>query len=459
MKIYLAADVGSTFTKLTAVDIEGKKIIASSKSFTTIESNVMEGYNDALNEIKKQSGNIKIEKSISSSSAAGGLKMISCGLVPDITAKASRLAAASAGAKILKTYSYELTKDEQEEIYKLDPEIILLSGGIDGGNKDVILKNAKTLADIDRKFAVIVAGNKCAGIDAKEIIEKSGKEVIVTENVMPQFNKLNIMPAKKAIRDLFIENIIHAKGLDELQSLMDFEILPTPLAVFEAMELLSKGTNKKIGFGEIMAFDVGGATTDVYSMAEGNPRQANVYMQGMIEPFAKRSIEGDIGVRYSITSLVEESGIDNICEKARVEREKVEEWVNICVKNPETLPTGVYKDIDRTMASEAIRISAQRHCGFTEKTYSLTGEILLQTGKDLTGVKYVIGSGGSVINSDDPREVLKNAIYSISDLNSLKPLNPKILLDKKNIFAAMGLISKFEPEVALEIMEKEFIEI
>jgi uncharacterized protein (TIGR01319 family) len=459
MKVYLTSDFGSTFTKLTAIDIESREIIGTAKSFTTVDTNVIYGFKSALDEIINQCGNIHFDKMIASSSAAGGLKMVSSGLVDDITAKASRLAATSAGAKVLKTYSYELSKKEQQEIYNIEPEIVLLSGGIDGGNKDVILHNARMISEIEKKFSVIIAGNKSASDEAAEIINRSGKETVVCENVMPVFNKLNIQPAKKAIRDLFIKNIISAKGLEEVQELMAYEIIPTPLAVFEASQLLSRGTEKQAGLGEIMAYDVGGATTDVYSLSDGNPSRPNVYMQGINEPFAKRTIEGDIGVRYSISSLVEEAGLDRICVESGATEDEVNLWIESCNKNPEILPTGLEKNIDEAMASEAIRISAARHCGFTETTFSTIGEVLIQTGKDLTGVKYIIGTGGSVVNSRSPINILKKSVYEQSDINLLKPISPKFLLDKRNCFAAMGLLGRIEPEIALDIMKKEFVEI
>lgn len=458
MEICLSADFGSTFTKLTAVDMKAGKIIGFAKSFTTIETNVMEGYQNALDELYRQCGKLEFQKKLASSSAAGGLKMVSSGLVPELTAKASRLAAASAGAKVLKTYSYELTKQEQDEIAEICPDIILLSGGIDGGNKDVILHNARMIANTPGNFSVIVAGNRSASEEVKTILEQGGKRAVVCNNVMPVFGKLDILPAKEAIRNLFIENIISAKGLDEVQGMLSYEIVPTPLAVYDACELLARGTNKNEGLGELMAFDVGGATTDVYSMAAGTPSRPNVYLQGLHEPFAKRTVEGDIGVRYSISSLADVAGLSNLARRAGSDEQTVERWISCCKQHPEIVPdkASIQKKIDEALASEAIKISAQRHCGFTETTFSPMGEVFMQTGKDLTGVRYIIGSGGSVINSENPADILKNAVYSPEDLNLLKPLYPKLMLDEKNCFAAMGLLSKQNPDIALKIMKEEF---
>ena len=456
MKVCLAADFGSTFTKLTAIDLESAKLVGYAKSFTTIETNVAEGYENALRQLYQQCGKVEFFCKVASSSAAGGLKMVSSGLVPDLTAKASKLAAASAGAKVLKTYSYELTKKEQQEIAAINPDIILLSGGIDGGNKEVVLHNAGMIGEIAGDFAVIVAGNRSAADEVTDILKRSGKRFIICNNVMPEFNKLDIQPARQAIRELFIENIISAKGLDEVQRFLSAEIIPTPLAVYEAAELLARGTAEQQGLGELMAFDVGGATTDVYSMAGGLPSRPNVYLQGLNEPFAKRTVEGDIGVRYSIVPLAEAAGTAVLADLAGTDEATVERWLQTCRENPGIVPDkdSVEKKIDEALAAEAVRISAERHCGYTERSFSPVGEVLLQTGKDLTGVGYIIGSGGSVVNSTNPAGILKNAVYSPADLNALKPLSPKFLLDEKNCFAALGLISRIDKNAALKIMKQ-----
>jgi len=433
--------------------------MATARAFTTLE-NIMDGVRTALEEITKQCGCHFFDTRLCASSAAGGLKMVASGLVPDLTAKAARLAAASAGAKVLKTFSYELTAADACEIAEIAPDIILLSGGIDGGNKDVLLKNAATLAQIPGDFCVIVAGNRAAADEAARLFTadaplgaleyaRQGKRVVICENVMPQFGKLNIQPAKNAIREIFITNIIEAKGLDEVQNFMTAEIIPTPLAVFNAAELLARH------MGDLMVFDLGGATTDVYSMANGMPRNANVYVQGLQEPFAKRTVEGDIGMRYSLGAMLDviDPPIPDIS------REMMAEWQHICERNPAVLPVGEfakYKSVDEALAREAIRLSAARHVGFYETTYTPMGETIIQTGKDLTQVKYIIGTGGALISAG--HDVLRAAMYNPADLNLLKPQNPHVLLDHDYCLSAAGLLSQNFSEIALRIMKRSLRE-
>ncbi len=458
MGIYLTVDFGSTYTKLTAIDMAKEKILGTSKSFTTIETDVRDGYNKALALLKAELGEFETEKVLASSSAAGGLKMVSVGLVPDLTVKASKLAATSAGAKLYKTYAYELTKSDVREIEEIQPDIILISGGTDGGNKQVVSKNAELLSDLQWDCLFVYSGNKSLSDDIQELYESKEKRIVICENVMPKFGQLNIEPTKSAIRDLFIKNIVSAKGLDEAQKFIDNEIVPTPLAVFDIALLLSKGCEEERGIGELMLYDIGGATTDVYSMADGSPKDDNVYYHGLYEPYDKRSVEGDIGMRYSAKSLVEEATVNKIARDSGVSVEEVITWVETCRNTPDVLPeTEIQFKIETALAKNAVEICSKRHCGTYEITFTVAGEAKVQEGKDLTKVTTIIGTGGSIINSTFPDEILSRAVYTNSDLNSLKPANASFYIDKKNILAGMGLLSAYDPKLALRIMKSELI--
>jgi len=450
MKYILCADFGSTYTKLTAIDARGRKILGTSRAPTTVRTNILGGYNDALAALEEITGRLTYDKRLAASSAAGGLNMIAVGLVPNLTSKAAKMAASSAGAKLIATYSYELVDAELDMIHSQRPDMLLLSGGIDGGNKDVMLKNAEKIAEIGHVFPVVIAGNKAAAAQAAKILESCGKEAVVTENVMPEFNKLNIEPAKSVIRELFIRRIIDAKGLSETNAMMSAQIVPTPLAVFNACEALS-------GLGTLAAVDVGGATTDVYSMSDGAPSMPGVIEKGLREPFAKRSIEGDLGVRYSAGSLIEEAGIDAVAQKSVASPEVLRRHAKRCAEDPGFISQdSAAGRIDETLAGECVRISMNRHAGRHETAYTHMGEVLIQTGKDLTKTKYLIGTGGSVIGAVSPETIMVNALQTGEDYEILKPENPRIIIDRNNILTAMGLLSKVDGELALGIMKNEF---
>lgn len=464
MSYYLTVDFGSTYTKMCAVDTDNKKVLGTAKAFTTIQSDVREGFEAALAELQAAVGRLEYTAKLACSSAGGGLKMIAVGLVPELTAKAARMAASSAGAKVTDTFSYELSSREQEKINAAAPDILLLCGGTDGGNRDVILHNAQKIAEIPGDFSVIYAGNKSAADDAERILRKAGKNIIICNNVMPVFNVLDIAPAKNAIRALFIERIVEAKGLSAIQKEMTAEIIPTPLAVFEGAELFSKGAGQTAGMGGLLAVDVGGATTDVYTMFDGKPSMPNVVIKGLPEPFAKRSVEGDLGLRYNIDSLAESATAEKTAAALQTSEAAVRDWVARCKREPGAVSEkgSPERAIDEYLTFHAVQVAVERHCGTVENVYTPVGETILMSGKDLTGIPAVIGIGGPVINLEDPVKVLKAAVHDpstcgLKPVGFLKPVSPHFYLDKKYIFASMGLLGKFDPQLALKIMKDEIV--
>lgn len=456
---YLAADFGSTFTKVTAID--GTAILGTANAFTTVTTDVMEGFTNALSALHVQLGEFRYDKLLCCSSAAGGLAMVAVGLVPDLTAKAAKMAAEGAGAKVIKTYSYELSVEEQEEIRDINPDIVLLCGGTDGGNQEVIIANARLLAAIKRNFTIIAAGNKSANRSLDTILQTSGKRYVITKNVMPTFGKLNIEPAQTCIRDIFIERIIDAKGLSRIQDMMELPIIPTPRAVLIGCELLSRGTKTSPGIGEFLAVDMGGATTDVYSMSKGEPGRDNVLLKGLPEPYAKRTVEGDLGMRYSLRFLLEAVGVENVAQTADTGCEEVEAWVAKCNDSPETLApeNSSERRIDEALARWGITEAVQRHCGVMERSFTPMGEVFVLNGKDMSRTRNVIGVGGVLKNSVRPMTILAGATATprTTAMGSMIPTSPGYMLDKCYILSAMGLLSQVDPETALTIMKHAIV--
>lgn len=453
---YLTVDVGSTYTKLTAIDARRRVILGTAQAFTTIESDVMQGFEQALSLLREQAEcrDFRWDEMLVCSSAAGGLKMVALGLVPDLTAKAARTAASNAGAKVVKTYAYEISGSEQQEIYDINPDLVLLCGGIDGGNRNVITANARHLAAIDRPLTIIVAGNKSATDQISEIFSRAGKSFVITENVMPQFNQLNIEPARDAIRRLFIAHIIEAKGLNRLQAMASRKIIPTPLAVLQACELLSRGTAEQRGWGDLMAVDIGGATTDVYSMAAGLPTTENTMLKGLPEPWAKRTVEGDLGMRYSLRHVYEQ--LPPAMPAEQEHRAKVEQWVKLCTEQPSTLalPDSPEESIEEYLGEQAVAMAVERHAGHIADVYTPLGLMHTLEGKDLMAVPTVIGIGGVIRNSRHPRNILRGCCYDPTRMSSTRPLNPRFMLDAKYIFASMGLLSDVDKELAFHLLDK-----
>lgn len=459
---YLTVDFGSTYTKLTLIDVANAEIVATASAFTTITTDVLEGFNNAWQKILAQHPDAHYDRLLSCSSAAGGLKMVALGLVPSLTSKAAKMAASSAGAKVVKTYAYEISHAEQEEIYEINPDLVLLCGGTDGGNKEVILANARRLAEIDRPFAIIAAGNKSASYDLEEIFAQCDKKCVVTENVMPEFGQINILPAHQCIMDLFISRIIDAKGLGEVQKRAELEIIPTPFAVLKACELLSKGIDEEHpGWGDLMAVDLGGATTDIYSMTDGAPSMDNVLIKGIPEPYSKRTVEGDLGMRYSLKALEDETDVKALARAYGVTPEAIVDWVERCAASPDTVaePGSQEQVIEEALAYSAVDIAVERHAGVISKVYTPIGEMFTLVGKDLTQVPRLIGIGGALINSSDPARILSGSRFNPQRYEYAKPKEPQFYLDKRYIIASMGLLSQVAPEVALTILQREVLPI
>ncbi|HIV38882.1 MAG TPA: glutamate mutase L [Candidatus Blautia stercorigallinarum] len=454
MKPILLVDFGSTNTKVTAVDVEDCRILGTAAVYTTVETDINEGLDHGLEILEKETGPLDFEERYACSSAAGGLKMISIGLVPDLTAQASREASLGAGAKVWKTYSFQLTKGDFKEIEEYHPDIILLTGGTDGGNTENILYNAQVLSALSYDCPIVIAGNRNAADQCQEILK--GRSTFVCENVMPRLGELNVIPAQKQIREIFLKRIVQGKGLSKAADLVSGIIMPTPSAMMEAMELLAEGWEDHPGLGELVGVDLGGATTDVYSVAEGNPANVGTVMKGLQEPYAKRSVEGDIGMRYSVHGILEAVGDRKLSLLSGIPRKRIPELVDFLGSHTDYIPDNEeMRHMDFALACGAVQTAVSRHAGILEQVYTPAGLTFLQSGKDLRKVKYVVATGGALIHGEKVREIAAKALYDPQMPNSLRPERAKILVDEKYILAAMGLLSQYYPVAALEIMKKE----
>lgn len=466
MKIYLTIDFGSTYTKLTAIDIEKEEIIETSKAITSVDVDIMIGFQEAydilLNKIKQKLNgeNIEFVKKTACSSAAGGLKMFAIGLVPELTADAAKKAALGAGARVIKTFAYELNNHELEEIKNSNADIILLAGGTDGGNKDCIIHNAKMIAANNIKVPIIVAGNKSAVDEIETIFKESNIYYKIVENVMPHLNRLNVEPAREGIRQVFMEKIVEAKGMKKAEDFITGILMPTPAAVLKAAEVLSKGTDEENGMGDIIVVDIGGATTDIHSIAKGEPTKPGVILKGLEEPFSKRTVEGDLGMRYSAVALLEASSTKKIKHYLKEEFKHLD-VKSLCQKRHDNIKmvplTKEDKVFDEAMAMIATEIAMERHCGILESLYTPMGVMFQQQGKDLLETPCVIGTGGVIVHSENPSLILKAGNFNQENPVHLRPVNPFFLVDKTYILSAMGLLAQDYPNIAIRIMKKYLI--
>ncbi len=455
MNYYLLIDFGSTNTKLTVVDIENKTLIGTAKATTTIEEDINIGYNKALNQLFQKHGEMTFTKTIACSSAAGGLKMAAIGLVEELTVEAAKRVCFGAGGKVDIVLSHFITHADVQEIIDKKIDIVLLAGGTDGGNSQVVLYNAKMLGEGKVTCPIIYAGNKSCQDEIREIFDKYQLNGYICSNVMPRLNVLNIDPARDIIRKIFMENIIYAKGIKKIQAQIENIILPTPHAVLMGAEILSKGYMHEEGYGDIIILDIGGATTDVYSISDGSPKRADVVLKGLEEPFAKRTVEGDLGMRYSAqgiaNSLTEEQ------KKLYLELNiDISKEAHLRTTNIEMIPaTSFEEEVDAVFGRICGDVAFSRHVGKMESVYTPLGMMYYQFGKDLTQVSKVIGTGGVIIYDKHSQDILKSVCTNPKKPLELRPKSPDFMIDSEYILSAMGLLSMYEPIVALKIMKEK----
>jgi len=455
MSLALLIDFGSTFTKILAVDLASEEILAYAQSGTTVDTDIMIGLRRALDLLPPHLQNGPFSCKLASSSAAGGLGMVAIGLIPELSAEAARRAALGAGAKVTKVYSHRLSARELRELEGISPDILLLAGGTDGGNREVILQNARLLSKSEVRCPILIAGNKAAADEVESILSAAGKTTLITENVLPEVNVLNVEPAREMIRKVFIERIIEAKGLKRAEEFVEGILMPTPTAVLKAGQLLSRGTGPEKGLGDLVILDVGGATTDVHSIGMGNPTRPGVVRKGLPEPLAKRTVEGDLGIRYNAHSILRLCGQDRVLKNAHLPHQDLFGKVERLCQSVEILPHSEEDlDLDLALASCAAQAAMERHAGTLEILWGPQGQYYIQHGKDLTGVGNLIGTGGIFIHHPKADEILKKTLFSQEEPFSLRPRNPNLYTDSKYCLFAVGLLADRFPEQALRIAKK-----
>ena len=448
----LLIDFGSTYTKLRAIDLKNRVLLGYGQGPSTVSTDVTVGMEAALGDMEQQMGRLPDFKyRLASSSAAGGLKMVTVGLVRELTAEAARLAALGAGARLVATFTHKLSLRDIRSLVAHEPDIVLLAGGTDGGNSEVILHNAEMLAAADLDCPFIVAGNRSAADEVEAVLRAADREVRVVDNVMPSLGTLEIESARAIIRELFIERIVHAKGLDRATRFFDSVMMPTPAAVLEAAKLLSEGSGQRKGLGPLLIVDIGGATTDIHSVASGDPDEGRFLQQSLPEPYLKRTVEGDLGMRHNAATIVDATGRDVIAAIAATSAAGIDGYLQLISDDVERLPENSEERLfDAALARSAIRIAVKRHAGTVKIVHTVNGPVTVQQGKDLSGLSTVIGTGGALVYADDPSSILSACRFSDDELDSLRPRDPSLLLDASYLLYATGLMAQIDPEAAFD---------
>jgi len=446
MKIaVLVAEIGSTTTVVNAFDGIGGPcpvfLGQGQASTTVLQGDVTVGLRSAVEDLRLLLGadSLEWDEMFATSSAAGGLRMTVHGLVRDMTVRAAREAALGAGAILKYITAGRLRRTEAARIREIAPNIILVAGGVDFGERDTALFNFETIASLGLDVPVIYAGNVENQDEIALMAEESGVRLYITENVYPRVDQLNVDPARRIIQKVFEDHIVHAPGMNTVRDMIDGPIIPTPGAVMEAAILL------RDSLGDLVVFDIGGATTDVHSVAEGSEKINAITITP--EPVAKRTVEGDLGVYLNLDHIAEQADTDRLL----MDFPDLDDL--IARANPIPESERETRFIER-MAREALTLSLQRHTGVIRHYYTATGKKTIAEGKDLTAVEYVIGTGGALTRLPGGRRILEAAGEMKKGLELYPPAGVKALVDRDYIMASLGVLAKRYPEDALTLLRR-----
>ncbi len=521
-KKVMVVDFGSTFSKIGTFDTEAEEF--SMHYVPTIVEDLRISLAHGLNvldECQARGDWEPLSRAMSEfdiklpcSSAKGGLKMVTVSMVKEESGFAADLAALTAGAKLLNSYDSRLTEAQALAVYEQDqPEIILQAGGVDfGGDTETQLHNARMLAKASKAATyarygvpVIYAGNQDVRDEIEAIYRAAGVDIRITPNVMPEINHFRIEVVNEAIRELFQTIIIRGKGFDVVEEYMSAPFIPTPRAAFRGINLLAKGYGNEPGLGNIMALDIGGATTDFYSNVADNPlydyegadpvrKVKRTILKTPNTPLAYRRVEGKFGLAYDAenikelerfqnglmqrdlgTFLLEEypnlqPGDDTFGTFVRrengrldVELDRYLDWLSA---NPHALPTRDEENAVRSfLAQEIMAATTGRNVGYVKETDTY----FLQYGVNfLNQPCTTLLIGGAIYHkckaaaggNDFDRDlhlIAAGTQYNQGESWILRP-NGRLLLDAAYMVSIVGgLYGYIDPQRALRMLKRNLV--
>jgi len=470
----LATDCGSTTTKAILIQkVDGVyRLTHRGEAPTTVEApfeDVTKGVLNSIIELEELSGikildgekimspseeNKGIDIFISTSSAGGGLQMMVGGVVKGMSGESAQRAALGAGAivmDVLASNDGRLYHEKVKRIRQLRPDMILLSGGINGGTVNHVVElsevlqaaNPKPRLGINYKLPVIFAGNE----DATEMIKKrleNTTDLICVENIRPTLEEENLKPSRDKIHDLFMEHVMaQAPGYKKLMSWTNVPIMPTPGAVGEIIQKIAEQDNISV-----VGVDIGGATTDVFS----------VFKQKF-----NRTVSANLGMSYSICNVLAEAGIENVSRWVPFDLDQKDLTNRIANKmiRPTTIPqTLIALKIEQAIAREALRLSFKQHKEFAvdlkgvqqERTISDAFE-QSNSGNTLVNMlelDLLVGSGG--VLSHAPRRAQSARML----IDAFIPEGiTQLAVDSIFMMPQLGVLSTVHTQAAVEVFEKD----
>ncbi|MFG3341151.1 glutamate mutase L [Glycomyces sp. NPDC048151] len=420
----VCVDVGSTYTKAAAVDADSGALLGAASRPTTIGTDVMEGLRAAAGEATPKGANVV--DTLVCSSAGGGLRLAVIGNEPLVTARAAYRAGLSAGAKVVDVRAGDLAAGDFVELAAARPDVILLAGGTDGGDETALRAHAAALAESGSRTPVVLAGNADAADDVAALLTAAGIATTTVANVLPRIGVLNPVPARTALREVFLRHVIAGKHLSASADFTRMVKAATPDAVLTGVELLAETTG-----ADLLVVDVGGATTDVYSVLTPDAEREGPRAEVAGTAWRSRTVEGDLGVRHTAVGIVEAADEEDLATNW-----DLPEAARLRAANPAFRASDPADDAE--LSALAARIAVRRHArgerigGPTEP---------LRGGKDLAAVSLVVGSGGILRRDPDAVIWLREAVGEDTSGGVRPPKDARFAIDVDYRLAPAGLLA------------------
>ncbi|MFG3603251.1 glutamate mutase L [Micromonospora chersina] len=440
MNLAVCADVGSTYTKAAVVDLDGGRLVGAAAAPTTVGTDVLHGLDAAVGAATAglTAGDVPWYVC---SSAGGGLRLAVIGYEPLVTAQAGRRVGLSAGANVVHVAAGRLGQADLTALRAARPDVVLLVGGTDGGDADTLTHNATRLARARWRVPVVLAGNADVRDDLHALLAAAKVPVTAADNVLPRIGVLTPAPARAAIREVFLRHVIGGKKLSRGGRFARLVRAATPDAVLTGVEVLADALG-----GDLAVVDVGGATTDVYSVLTPDERDSGPSQEVAGTLWRARTVEGDLGMRWSAPGVVRAAAEERLL--AAGEADDLAAAAAVRAADPGFLPTDdADRAADRRIAALAATVALRRHA-----RGAATGE---RAGRDLRDVKVMVGSGG-VLRHADPGDAAAVLAAVLADHAGGWPLPraARAVVDVDYVLAAGGLLAADHPDAAATLLRR-----
>ncbi|MFI7576859.1 glutamate mutase L [Micromonospora sp. NPDC049497] len=440
MNVAVCADVGSTYTKVAVVDLDGGGLLAAASAPTTVDSDVLHGLDAA---VAAATARLPVGDApwYVCSSAGGGLRLAVVGYEPLVTAQAGRRVGLSAGANVVHVAAGRLGAADVAALRSARPDVVLLVGGTDGGDAETLTHNATRLAKARWRVPVVLAGNADARDDLHALLAAGQVPVTVADNVLPRIGVLAPSSARAAIREVFLRHVIGGKRLSRGTRFARLVRAATPDAVLTGVEVLADGLG-----GDLAVVDVGGATTDVYSVLTPDERATGPGREVAGTLWRARTVEGDLGMRWSAPGVVRAAVEERLLTAA--DAGELTAAADARAADPGFLPTDDgQRAVDARIAALAATVALRRHA-----RGAATGE---RAGRDLRDVRLLVGSGGVLRHAaGDVAAGVLGAVLTDHAGGWPLPRAARPVVDVDYVLAAGGLLAADHPTAARALLHR-----